>query len=210
MRTRASQIFPERGIYSASRLASATGSGMNSALRVHQCSPLGTSRMGTTRTRTIHRSRGFTLIECIVYVAAFFVVLGLAMMTYYRVEENSRSLRRNATDILRTVQAGERWREDIRRAIGPIQVAGAGEGQTFTIPQTNGAVQYAFREGTVWRQAGAQNLPALVGVLASSMAKDPRQRVTAWRWEVELKGRQKVARVRPLFTFEAPNREEKR
>ena len=30
----------------------------------------------------------------------------------------------------------------------------------------------------------------------------PRQRVTAWTWELELKPTRKDAKVRPLFTFE--------
>jgi hypothetical protein len=34
------------------------------------------------------------------------------------------------------------------------------------------------------------------------MQPDPRQRVIAWTWELELKPTRKDAKVRPLFTFE--------
>jgi hypothetical protein len=41
------------------------------------------------------------------------------------------------------------------------------------------------------------------GVKSSKIAHDPRQKVTAWRWEIELATRKKAVRVRPLFSFEA-------
>ena len=153
----------------------------------------------------------FTLIECIVYCGVLFLVLGLAFATYYRANENHRNLRRNAADIVRVLQAGERWREDIRRATGPIQLAGTGAAQELTIPHTNGAVKYTFRQGSVWRQTGPRTEEVLPNVAGSQMQNDPRQRVTAWRWEVELQSKKHVARVRPLFTFEAAApQEEKR
>jgi hypothetical protein len=73
------------------------------------------------------------------------------------------------------------------------------------IPQKSGEVIYLFKEGAVLRQRGtnAPWIPALSGVKSSRMEKDERQRVVSWRWEAELKNKQKVARVRPLFTFQA-------
>ena len=167
----------------------------------------GLSRRRATGARL---ASGFTLLECIVYCALLLLVSGLAFATYYRVTENNRDLRRNAADIVRTLQAGERWREDIRRASGPLQLTEAQAGQELAIPQTNGVVKYAFRDGTVWRQAGPRPEEALAGVVSSAMLKDVRQFVTAWRWEVQLKGRHHVARVTPLFTFEAVEKETKR
>ena len=71
-------------------------------------------------------------------------------------------------------------------------------------------VKYAFREGGVWRLAGSRTVEALPGAISSKMEKDSRQFVTAWRWEVELKSRQDVARIKPLFTFQAATPEVKR
>ena len=50
---------------------------------------------------------GIMLVECMVYVALFAVVTGLAFAAYYRSEQTARSLHRNATDILRVVKTGE-------------------------------------------------------------------------------------------------------
>jgi len=150
-----------------------------------------------------HPVRAFTLIECVVYVAVFFMVLGLAFMTYYRAEGNNRRLRQNADDILRAVRAGEQWRADVRRATGAIHWVGAEPSRELVIPQTNGIVKYSFTQETVWRQTGPKPTPLIVGVAGSRMETEPRTFVTGWRWEVELKTRQKAVRVKPLFTFEA-------
>ena len=166
---------------------------------------------GARRSTLVSRLQsGFTLIECLVYCVVLLLVLGLVFATFYRVIENNRDLRRNAGDIVRALQAGEQWREDIRRASGPLQVTGAAPGQELAIPQTNGVVKYTFREGSVWRQAGPCAVEALPAVASSTMQQDARQFVTAWRWEVQLKGRHHVARVTPLFTFEAVEKEAKR
>jgi hypothetical protein len=131
----------------------------------------------------------------------------LALSAFYRCMSYSKNLARNADDIARALQAGERWREDVRAATGPFKLvsAEASVGQALHIPQKAGEVIYLFIDGAVLRQSGtnAPWIPALSGVKSSRMEKDERQRVVSWRWEVELKNKQKVARVRPLFTFQA-------
>lgn len=153
----------------------------------------------------------YLLVECLVYIAVFAVVLELAVAAYYHVEENNRNLSRNAADILRTVKAGEVWREDIRTASGPVQFAEAEGGSELRIPHPGGVVRYSFREAAVWRQANEQApwQEVLPKVLSSRVTREPRQFVTAWRWEVELQSPQKVARVKPLFSFEAAVKESK-
>jgi len=61
---------------------------------------------------------------------------------------------------------------------------------------------------TVSRKVANKPWVQLLGnVKLSWMQADPRARVTAWRWELELrprlKGYDKPGRVRPLFTFVA-------
>ncbi len=149
---------------------------------------------------------GFTLLECLAYMVVLVVVLTLAVGAFYRVGVNSRHLGRNVTDIVRALQAGERWREDIRSAHGPIQWVQSGDEKVLRVPQAKGtAAQYVWRGETVYRQAGSNAAwqPWLPGVRNSRMGLDPRQRVAAWRWEIELQGTRKTARVRPLFTFYA-------
>jgi hypothetical protein len=150
-----------------------------------------------------NQPRGISLLECIVYTAVFLTIATMGLLTYYRAEENNRRLRQNAEDILRTLRAGERWREDIRHATGPIRLAGPDTAPALLIPLTNGTLKYEFRDGAVWRQDGPKPHSVLPGVLHSRMEPDPRQHVSAWRWEIELKPHQRVGRVKPLFTFEA-------
>lgn len=141
-----------------------------------------------------------TLIECLTYIALFFVVAGLAFAAYYRMEEETRGLSRNAGDISAALRAGERWRADLRLATVPLQIE---NGSVIRIAQKTGEVRYEFRDGAMWRQSAGQPQPILVleRVKSSSMRPDRRQRVTAWRWELELQTRRVQASVRPLFTF---------
>jgi len=154
------------------------------------------------------RSRAaFLLEECLVYIAVSSVLLGLAFAAFYRVMENAKGLRRNAADIARVLQAGERWREDIHRATGPLRLVssqGAVE-QMFHVPQRPGEAVYFFTGTNVLRRAGpdARWMEVLVGVKVSRMDRDRRERITAWRWEVELSAGRKKPLVRPLFTFQA-------
>jgi len=147
------------------------------------------------------------LVDCLVYLAIWAVVVGLAFSAFYRSMSYSANLARNADDIARALKAGERWREDVRAATGPFKLVAveASVEQALHIPQKTGEVIYLFIDGAVLRQTGtnAPWIPALSGVKSSRMERDERQRVVSWRWDVELKNKQKVARVRPLFTFQA-------
>ena len=167
----------------------------------------GLSLRNGTEKKPPHRQQGFMLVDCLVYLAIWAVVAGLAFSAFYRCLSYSKYLARNADDIARALRAGERWREDVRAANGPLQVVTweTNVAQALHIPQKFGEVRYIFIDGNVLWQRGtnAPWIPALSGVKSSRMEKDERQRVVSWRWEVELKNKQKVARVRPLFTFQA-------
>ena len=144
-------------------------------------------------------ARGYSVIEYLVYIAVLAVVLDLSFVAYYRYEQHTRNLRRNADDITRVLRGGERWREDVRAAIASPHVIENG----VAIPQQSGEVAYVFVDNAVWRQTGATRTVVLKQVKASTISSDLRQRVNAWRWEVELASPQKVVLVRPLFTFTA-------
>jgi hypothetical protein len=150
--------------------------------------------------RRVARAPGFTLLEMLVYMAVFVVVVGCATMTFYDCWDGAKSLRRSADDVARALDIGERWRADVRAAAGPVQLA-AGQ---FRIPARAGDVIYTFANGEIRRQAGATapNTLWLSNVESSQMQSDPRGRVAAWRWELELKPARRKARARPLFTFE--------
>lgn len=153
---------------------------------------------------------GIMLVECLIYIAALAILLNLATHAFYKCLENSRDLQRNADDIVRAMQAGERWRQDIRKATAAPILSGTAGQQTLRVPRADGEVIYTFTGGKVWRDAGGQagRQVFLAGVSVSEVAREKRGRLTAWRWEVELQTRKAVARVRPLFTFMAAQKSE--
>jgi type II secretory pathway component PulJ len=140
------------------------------------------------------------LLECLVYIALLAVVMDLAYAAYYRCAENSQHLNQNVDDVVRALQAGEHWRDDIRaaRAINESENA-------LQLVQSNATVDYVFEGNALWRRAKAGDplLRFLPGVKSSRMEKDARREVTAWRWQVELLTRGAPGRFRPFFAFEA-------
>ena len=148
---------------------------------------------------------GIMLVDCLMYIALLGVILTLALAAFYRTNENSKNLAQNAADIVRALHAGERWREDVRAATGAPRVVEEANETLLQLPQAGGEVRYRWRDGIISRQTtGNTNWTDLLpNVKSSLMEPDPRGHVTAWRWELELQGRQKVARVKPLFTFQA-------
>lgn len=148
--------------------------------------------------------RGFTLIETLVYISVLFIILELAFVAMYRSMDASTGLRRNASDITRALDAGERWREDVRGATQPLRLEHMGDNESVLhIPQTHGEVAYRFSSNSVARQAGhGEWFPLLNNVQASNFIADPREKVAAWRWELELRHyRKSLTQMRPLFTF---------
>ncbi|HEV7927874.1 MAG TPA: hypothetical protein VGR14_21170 [Verrucomicrobiae bacterium] len=149
----------------------------------------------------IHRERaGYLLLEMLVFMALMVVILGLAYSAYFRCADNSKRLQSNAADILATVQAGERWRDDIRLA---REVALDADGVKMIQPADT--VEYRFAEEAIWRHSGqtGRTICLLPKVKTSAMQREARRQVSAWRWEVELQSRKAPPYLRPRFTFEA-------
>jgi hypothetical protein len=153
------------------------------------------------------RERGIMLVECLVYISVWSALLVLAFAAFYRVYTNAVSIRRTSADIVRAVNAGERWREDVHRAIGPLRLitTDGTEDQALHIPQQAGEVVYYFTGTNLMRRVNPDTgwMEALAGLKSSRMIHDVRARVSSWRWEVELQPGKRKAAVRPLFTFQA-------
>jgi hypothetical protein len=74
----------------------------------------------------------------------------------------------------------------------------------FEIPKAKTLVVYGFGDGAVWRKEGQADPKQILPRVAScKMVEDRDERVTSWRWEVELASKKKHVRLHPLFTFEA-------
>src|SRR5688572_31432259 len=114
------------------RARSQAGAGDHPAMKF-----ISQSRMGQTGSSA--GAAGFSLMECLAYLAVFFVVLGVAFAAYYRMDEQSRGLTRNSAEIVRAMQAGERWRADVRAATNAVQLQ---DNQEFRLSTSSGDVSY--------------------------------------------------------------------
>jgi Tfp pilus assembly protein PilE len=143
---------------------------------------------------------GYLLLEVLVFMALMVVILDLAYAAYWRCADNSKRLQENAADILATVQAGERWRDDIRLAQDTVL-----NPDGVKMMQSGDIVEYRFDEQAIWRHSAqsGRTIRLLSKVKSSAMRPEPRRQVSAWRWEVELQSRKAPPYLRPLFTFEA-------
>ena len=148
---------------------------------------------------------GYMLVECLVYISVLMILLGLGFAAFYSCWDKSKSLRYHADDITRALRVGEHWRADIRSATGRIVVHTADDGQMVEIPRGRDAVVYVFTAGQLSRKLASadQWTVVLPKVATSEMQADPRTRVTAWRWDVELVPTRAQVRIPPRFTFEA-------
>ena len=145
------------------------------------------------------RTGGFTLLELMVYMGVLTIIMGVASVFYYGVMAQSRGVTRNVEDVIRAVQAGEKWREDVRSATAPPVLADG----VLRVPRGDSETLYRFSDGQVERKRGEGTWePFLLRVAASRVLPDKGKHVTAWRWEVELASRERAG-MRPLFTFKA-------
>src|SRR5262249_14011360 len=67
-----------------------------------------------------------------------------------------------------------------------------------------GEVVYRVSQSVIWRRTDERSTWAEVldRVKSSRMQIEPRQKITAWRWELALKTREPRRRIQPLLTFE--------
>ncbi|HXF09644.1 MAG TPA: hypothetical protein VN625_02590, partial [Desulfuromonadaceae bacterium] len=135
----------------------------------------------------------------------FIVLSSGAMITFFLMLNSSTALRYNANDISRAMEAGERWRADVRGATGWIQSGVSTNGVTFSIPHRKAVVAYRLSEDTLWRQNTSTSpwVPVLNRVKNSQMETAMRGTARTCVWELELIPRKTVAKVPLAFSFEA-------
>jgi hypothetical protein len=147
---------------------------------------------------------GYLMAEALVYISVVVVLLGAGYVAMYKCVNNAVVLRRTADDISAAIHAGERWRADVRAAAGQVRWEQEGEQSVLILAGPRGESAWRSDRGKVFRRLKTGPWVAVVqNVISSSMQADPRQEVTAWRWELELKPRSKVHHMLPLFTFVA-------
>lgn len=153
----------------------------------------------------VRSQAGLTLIECMVYLAVFVILAGIASGSFYVCWDGYRALISTTDDVTAALRAGERWRADVRGASGTIRVETTSSGQVVTIPEDGKEIIYSFDSKGLRRQAGPGgfSLVVLSKVKSSEMKCETRGSVRAWQWELELPERRKGPHLPLLFTFEA-------
>lgn len=148
---------------------------------------------------------GVTLIECLMFLIVFLILSSVATGAFYLCWNHSDALISAADDISAALNAGERWRADVRGATGTITIETTASGEIMKIPEGETEVVYHFAAGQVLRQVGAASFNPfrLTKVISSEVKLDARGGVTAWRWELQLAHRRKETYLPLLFTFEA-------
>ena len=159
-----------------------------------------------SQTARVGNCQAYLMMEVLVYIGLLFVVVGLGYAVVYRCIEQSVLLRRSTEDMARALDAGERWRADVRAAGAGIALDGGQTNRLLHLKSSRGEVTYRFANGAVERRVSSGSwIPMISNVKASAMMSDTRQNVNAWRWELELQPRKRSSarpgRVRPLFTF---------
>jgi hypothetical protein len=145
------------------------------------------------------------LVECLVYIGVLFAILAVVGVWYEQALDHTRGLRRVADDVTRALDAGEHWRADVRAATAPPRLVREGALQALHLPGRDAERVYFFDGSNVVRRAGVDGgwRPFLPNVKSSRFLADERDGVRSWRWEIELAGGRRPARVPPLFTFRA-------
>jgi hypothetical protein len=148
---------------------------------------------------------GILLMECLVYLAVFFLLLGIAMAAFYTCWDRSVVLQYATDSVESALRAGERWRSDVRGATGKISVETTPAGELLRIPHGKDEIFYSFHDGAVRRKLASQDFSELlpVQIKSSQMETEMRNQTTVCRWELELKPPHKEAHMPLLFTFEA-------
>src|SRR5271168_2873466 len=134
------------------------------------------------------RPAGVSLIECLVYIAVFSILLGVGTAAFFFCWDHTRAVIYATNDIETALRAGERWRADVRASTGVISIESTEEGQVVSIPEVGKEIVYRFANGELRRQTVPENVSQLLlpKVKISQMQSDPRGKVAAWRWELEL------------------------
>ena len=151
--------------------------------------------------KILRREDGMSLIETLVYCSILTIILDLAFVVYFESQSNHNQLQNFTTQVVRTLEMGEDWREDVRKASQQPTLAKDG---SLKITRAKSQTAYLFKEGTLWKKRDdAEPVAILRGLKSFRFVKDNRKFVQAWRCELELLPTGKTSKTRRAFTFEA-------
>lgn len=130
---------------------------------------------------------GASLIELLMYLGLLFVFVGIAYGAVDRLWLETRRLEKRADALRGMIQAGETWREDIRRATGEPKVEVDSLG--ISIPAGTNRIRWRVEmsAGIATRDGGGDDLRIYPWPLKSAtFAPARRDAVAGWMWELTL------------------------
>lgn len=148
---------------------------------------------------------GLSLVTVLVYLGVFLIIANMAGMAFYAVLEHVRGVRHETEQVTTALVAGERWRDDIRRATAPAQLLVTNDATLLSIPRGTNEVGYLSQAGQVFRRSRTNEYwqPILGPLSGTEFIEDTRAGVHCWRWEVRFPDRKGRPRAPLAFTFQA-------
>lgn len=146
--------------------------------------------------------RGISLVEMLVYISCLLVLMSLISVAIWRLWSAELILHERANGLVRVVNVGERWREDVRRSAVPPMTIEA-NGSPGLLLELNGSnYVYLLEEGELRRIADEGKEVLVKQVVSSRMLREKRAGQVYWRWELGVRLGRNATKTQ-AFTFMA-------
>ena len=151
----------------------------------------------------LQRDTGLMLVECLMYISAVMVIVGLALAIFYQCQTQSVRLSRQSEHIAITLRFGERWRKEVRNAPATPEIKEHDSATAFHIPAPKGEIVYLYDGAAVWRKAAKDSHYVLFveGIAGLKFQKEVREHAAGWRMEIELATYERHPKNKPQFSF---------
>lgn len=148
------------------------------------------------------QARGASLVEMLMYMSCLLVLMSLVSVAIGRLWSAERALHERANELIRVVNAGERWREDVRRS-GVSPRAIEANGNEGLLLELDGSRQvYLLEAGELHRTANGEKEVLVRNVVSSRMLREQREGLVYWRWELGVRLGRNATKTQ-AFTFMA-------
>src|ERR1041385_712600 len=98
------------------------------------------------------RTSAYLMMEALVYIGVSFLLLGIGFAAFYHAIDGSVALKRNAEDVTKALNVGERWRADVRAASLPVDFKSGPSEQVLRLPGSKHQIVYRFANEAVLRR----------------------------------------------------------
>ena len=156
------------------------------------------------------RTAGLMLIQVLVYLAATALILSLASVAIFDALGRVRRDLELAQRAGLLLDAGERWRDDVRASSGNVVVETTEQGSVCRMGAGTNTVLWTLSRGELSRAAG-EGAPSKVwarGVAEAVFLCEERGEVRPWRMDATLAKVRKTERHPVAFTFRSVPRQE--